>query len=163
MGESGEFAGKITPLRLAEDRQRAERIRDVVDAFARLRGSVSRFVAMLARDAGTVSSVDMTAQQPFLMLLASLRSHAQKAKFGRLRELNRVIERAMSAEAHRDVIFMQSPLASEAALHDAATALERLDAALIGLCVKHVLACHARTGLPATATAAAATRAAVTA
>ncbi|HXZ09692.1 MAG TPA: hypothetical protein VEI25_16705 [Paraburkholderia sp.] len=159
MGESGEraagdfryrkveFAETITPLRVSGDRQRAELIRDVVDAFARLRGSVSRFIAMLAPDAAPESSaspLNLAAQPTFAALLSVLASQARQSKFERLRELDDVIERARLAEVHRDVIFLQPPVASEVALRGAAAELERLDAAFIGLCVEHVLDCHAR-------------------
>ncbi|WP_415877004.1 DUF2325 domain-containing protein [Burkholderia ubonensis] len=43
----GVQSARIVPLRRREDGQRAERIAHVADAFARLRGSVLRFIAML--------------------------------------------------------------------------------------------------------------------
>ncbi|WP_010089205.1 DUF2325 domain-containing protein [Burkholderia ubonensis] len=43
----GAQSARIVPLRRREDGQRAERIAHVADAFARLRGSVLRFIAML--------------------------------------------------------------------------------------------------------------------
>jgi hypothetical protein len=106
---------------------------------------------MLTRDIDSGTFVHTTNPQPFVTLLSSLRTHAGKAKFRRLHELRRVIERARLVEAHRDIIF-QSPIASEAALRSAAIELERLDAAFIGLCVEHVLESHARAGLKAAAT-----------
>ncbi|WP_063902572.1 DUF2325 domain-containing protein [Burkholderia ubonensis] len=43
----GAQSARIVPLRRREDGQRVERIAHVADAFARLRGSVLRFIAML--------------------------------------------------------------------------------------------------------------------
>jgi hypothetical protein len=142
-----ELAAKITPLRPATDGQRAERIRDVVDAFVRLRGSVFRFTAMLARDAAAeppASALSPPVAPSFGTLLALLAQLARQAGFARLPELDQVIELAAQAEVHRDVIFMQSPAASEVMLCSAATELERLDAAFIGLCVEHVIERHAQ-------------------
>jgi hypothetical protein len=137
-----QIARKITPLRLIENPQRAELIVDVVEAFTRLLGSVTRFVEMLARG-GKVESVGTAKPQRLSTLLSSLERHAGKAKFRRLQELNRVIERAQLAEAHRDVIF-QSPVADEADLRKAAAELVQIDIAFISLCVVHVLDRHAR-------------------
>ncbi|MGH8779615.1 hypothetical protein [Paraburkholderia sp.] len=142
------LAGKITPLRPPADRRRADSIRDVVDAFMRLHGSVSRFVETLARSRGLPLSLAAAAPQPFATLLSSLQSHAEQAGFPRLPELNAFIERAALAEGLRDVIF-QSPAADQTVLRDAAAALDRLDAALISLCVGQVLERQARVGAPA--------------
>jgi len=142
-----EFAETITPLSVCGDSQRAELIRDVVDAFARLRGSVSRFIAMLAPAAARespASPLKPGAQPTFATLLSVLASQARQAQFERLPELDHVIERARLAEVHRDVIFLQAPVAGELALRSAAAELERLDAAFIGLCVEHVLDGHTR-------------------
>ncbi len=137
-----EIARKIRPLRLAANRLRADLIKDVVDAFARLLGSVTRFAQMLTRE-GSDEPGDTVIPRPFVTLLSSLRRHAAKAKFERHDELNRVIERARLAEAHRDVIF-QLPVADEAALRSAAAELTQIDIAFISLCVGHVLDRHAR-------------------
>lgn len=150
------FAGKITPLRPAEDGRRAELIRDVVDAFVRLRGSVFRFTAMLARDAAAEPPASAPSQPiapSFGTLLASLAHRARQAEFARLSELDQIIERAAQAEVQRDVIFLQSPAASEVMLRSAATKLERLDAAFIGLCVEHVIERHAQSRSRAAAAA----------
>lgn len=71
----------------------------------------------------------------------SLATHAEHAGFRRVHELNRFVERAATAERHRDVIFSQLPPASDALLREGAAALEQLDTELAGLCVAHVLAC----------------------
>lgn len=145
----GGLSARIVPLRRREDGPRAERIARVVDAFGRLRGSVVRFVALLARrDAAASDASDV---MPFDALLQALAAHAERTGFHRLPELNRCIERAGAAERHRDVIFAQSPPASDAALRDAAAVLERLDAEFVGLCVAHVLACYPAHPLPADA------------
>ena len=47
------FSTTITALKSATDRGRAELIRDVVDAFRRLYGSVLRFVQMFADGQGS--------------------------------------------------------------------------------------------------------------
>ncbi len=146
------FAGKITPLKLSKDRQRAESIKDVVDAFLRLRSSVSRFVLMLARAQGDETLADATLPQSFPALLSLLARYAEGADFGRPADLKRVIERARLAEAHRDIIFSPSSVTRGAELRQAATALERVDAALIGLCVEHVMECQSR-AVPALASA----------
>ncbi|MGZ2749108.1 hypothetical protein [Burkholderia stagnalis] len=150
--DGGLFA-RIVPLRRREDGPRAERIARVVDAFGRLRGSVERFVALLARRDGAAPASGASDVMPFDALLQALAAHAERTGFHRLPELNRCIERARAAERHRDVIFAQAPPASDVALRDAAEALERLDAEFVGLCVAHVLACHPAHPLPADAAA----------
>ncbi|MEQ5843997.1 hypothetical protein N0A02_31545 [Paraburkholderia acidicola] len=145
---SGGFAGKIMPLRPTGDRRRADSIRDVVDAFTRLRGSVARFVETLARSRGVELSIDIKGSPSFSVLLSSLRSQAEQADFPRLSDLNAFIERAALAEALRDVIF-QSPAVDQSVLREAAAALDRLDAAFIALCIGHVLERYAQSGAPA--------------
>ncbi|MGU7774453.1 hypothetical protein ACV229_30280 [Burkholderia sp. MR1-5-21] len=151
----GVLSATIVPLRRREDGPRAERIANVVDAFGRLRGSVLRFIAMLAPHGAAVPPPDDTDALRFDSLLALLSRQAGKAGFRRVSELNRYLERAALAERHRDVIFAQSPPAGDTELRDAATALERLDAELVALCVAHVLECHSQSALPTRATAAA--------
>lgn len=145
----GAQSARIVPLRRREDGQRAERIAHVADAFARLRGSVLRFIAMLDErqdvDAPNAGAPDA---RRFDALLQSLASSAERAEFRRLPELQRCIERVGAAERYRDVIFLHSPPASDAELRDAATVLELLDAELVGLCVAHVLAGRAEHLLP---------------
>ncbi|MBN3820774.1 hypothetical protein G3N57_31360, partial [Paraburkholderia sp. Se-20369] len=116
----GGLSARIVPLRRREDGPRAERIAHVVDAFGRLRGSVERFVAMLARRDTAARVSGASDVMPFDALLQALAAHAERAGFRRLPELNRCIERARAAERHRDVIFEQAPPASDAALRDAA-------------------------------------------
>ncbi|KVH80267.1 hypothetical protein WJ41_29980 [Burkholderia ubonensis] len=145
----GKQSARIVPLRRREDGQRAERIAHVADAFARLRGSVLRFIAMLDErqdmDAPNAGAPDA---RRFDALLQSLASGAERAEFRRLPELRHCIERVGAAERYRDVIFLHSPPASDAELRDAATVLELLDAELVGLCVAHVLAGRAEHPLP---------------
>ncbi|WP_196493934.1 hypothetical protein [Burkholderia stagnalis] len=147
----GGLSARIVPLKRREDGPRAERIASVVDAFGRLRGSVVRFVALLARRDAAALAPDASDVMPFDALLQALAAHAERTGFHCLPELNRCIERAGTAERHRDVIFAQAPPASDAALRNAAAMLERLDAEFVGLCVAHVLACHPAHPLPADA------------
>ncbi|PCE30762.1 hypothetical protein [Burkholderia ubonensis] len=146
----GALSAKIVPLRRREDGQRAERIAHVVDAFARLRGSVVRFIAMLDErcDADEPNSTGAPDAPRFDALLQALAFGAERAEFRRLPELQRCIERVGAAERYRDVIFAHSPPASDTELRDAATMLELLDGELVGLCVAHVLAGRAEHPLP---------------
>ncbi|WP_118185630.1 hypothetical protein [Paraburkholderia phosphatilytica] len=140
------FAGTITPLKMARDRRRAESIRDVVDAYRRLNESVCRFIAMLSMSAIGQSALPepdnaaATRTMPFALLLSTLEARAMRASFGGLAQLRRVIAEARHAEQHRDVIFAPPVDATETQLRRAAAALDRLDAAFVGLCVSHVLA-----------------------
>ncbi|WP_246793924.1 hypothetical protein [Burkholderia perseverans] len=140
----GELSARIVPVRRREDTERATLIVDVVDAFARLRGSLVRFVALFADGAATgnaavsVSPASIDTRR-FDMLLAALAAGAERARFRRLPDLRRLIDRVARAETFRDVIFAPPPVAGPAALREAALSLERLDAELIGICVEHVL------------------------
>ncbi|GLU33627.1 hypothetical protein WKR88_02890 [Trinickia caryophylli] len=138
---------RIVPLRKREDRQRAELVTDVVDAFARLRASTLRFIAMLGGGENELSRIEAGGACSFDELLALLGACAERARFCRLADLQRVLERARHAQRHRDVIFAQAPVAEEATLREAAAALVRLDTALIGLSIEHVLERHAA-GVP---------------
>lgn len=138
----GELSARIVPVRRREDTERATLIVDVVDAFARLRGSLVRFVALFADGAATGNAAVSPASidtRRFDMLLAALAAGAERARFRRLPDLRRLIDRVARAETFRDVIFAPPPVAGPAALREAALSLERLDAELIGICVEHVL------------------------
>ncbi|RDU99516.1 hypothetical protein DWV00_07605 [Trinickia dinghuensis] len=143
-----EISAGVVPLRRRAGHQRIELIGEVVDAFVRLRGSVLRFVAMLSGGEPKDGVGGAPDSQRFDQLLSSLAIHAERAKLRRLGELKRFIRYAALAEAHRDIIFSESPVADEAALRDVADALEHLDTMLVGLCVDHMLACGTRTALP---------------
>ena len=137
----------ITALKSATDRGRAELIRDVVDAFRRLYGSVLRFVQMFADGQGSFLSAGSSGSHSFSQLLAILAEQGKASHFGRLDELKAAIEEARSAEQLRDAIFSDAYSNDRAALRKVAAALERLDATFVGLCVEHVLEQHARASL----------------
>jgi hypothetical protein len=137
----------ITALKAAPDRGRAELIRDVVDAFRRLYGSVLRFVQMFADGQGSFPSAGASGSHSFNQLLSLLTEQGKAAGFGRFYELRTAIEEARSAEQLRDAIFSDAHSNDHAALRRAAAELERLDATFVGLCVEHVLEQHARAAL----------------
>ena len=141
------FSTTITALKSATDRGRAELIRDVVDAFRRLYGSVLRFVQMFADGQDSVVSAGSSDSHSFSQLLARLAEQGKASHFSRLDELRAAIEEARSAEQLRDAIFSDACSNDHAALRKAAAALERLDATFVGLCVEHVLEQHARATL----------------
>jgi hypothetical protein len=143
------FSTTITALKSATDRGRAELIRDVVDAFRRLYGSVLRFVQMFADGQGSFLAAGKSGSHSFSQLLAVLGEQAKTSKFGRLDELRAAIEEARSAEQLRDAIFSDTYSNDHVALRKVAVALERLDATFVGLCVEHVLERHARVSLVA--------------
>ncbi|CAE6824545.1 hypothetical protein R69619_06270 [Paraburkholderia nemoris] len=134
----------IVALKSASERGRAELIRDVVDAYRRLYGSVQRFVLMLAGDQLNFASVGTSGSHSLNQLLSILAEQAKAAAFARLRDLKASIEEARSAEQLRDAIFSDALSNDLAALRKVVAELERLDTAFIGLCVGHVLDQHAR-------------------
>jgi hypothetical protein len=138
---SRDFSATITALKSAPDRARAEMIRDVVDAFRRLHGSVQRFVVMLG-DPPSVSGA-----LPFNRLLSVLAEQGKLTGFKRLHELKSAIKEARSAERLRDAIFSDAYSDNPAALREVAAQLDRLDATFVGLCVEHVMEEHARSEL----------------
>jgi hypothetical protein len=131
-------------VKSASERGRAELIRDVVDAYRRLYGSVQRFVLMLTDDQLNFASVGTLGSHSLNRLLSILAEQANAAAFVRLRDLKTSIEEARSAEQLRDAIFSDASSNDLAALRKVVAELERLDAAFIGLCVGHVLEQHAR-------------------
>jgi hypothetical protein len=141
------FSTTITALKAAPDRGRAELIRDVVDAFRRLYGSVLRFVQMFTDGPGSLPATVSTGSQSFNQLLSRLAEQGKAAGFGRHDELRTAIEEARSAEQLRDAIFSDLHSNDHTALRKAAAELERLDATFVGLCVEHVLEQHARAPL----------------
>lgn len=150
----GELSSRIVAVRRRDDAQRAALIVDVVDAFARLRGSLLRFVALFADGAAAPANHAGPAVQGhdtrrFDMLLAALAVSAKRARFRRLTDLQHLIDRVARAETFRDVIFAGPPVAGPAALREAALSLERLDAELVGMCVEHVLESQRRDPLAA--------------
>ncbi|WP_090536713.1 hypothetical protein [Paraburkholderia sartisoli] len=138
---AGDFVSTITALKPTSDLERAELIRDVVDAFRRLQNSVLRFVQMFAEDgdAELASGADALALHELLSILAR---QAEAAGFGRLRELRVAIRHARSAGQSRDVIFSASLSLNAEAMNKVVNEFERLDATFVGLCVEHVLNRH---------------------
>lgn len=145
------FAATITTLRPASGHGRAELIRDVIDAFRRLRNSIERFERMLARGdgdggaggsgVGGAHAAQVGASlQP---LLVALSRRIDLARFARPRELKRAIRDARRLDKTRDALFSDAFCLDTEALRRTAAELERLDAAFVGLGVEHVLAQHA--------------------
>ncbi|MFM0339658.1 hypothetical protein [Paraburkholderia fungorum] len=138
-----ELSSAIVAVKSASERGRAELIRDVVDAYRRLYGSVLRFVLMLTDDQLNFASVGTSGSHSLNQLLSILAEQARAAAFVRLRDLKAAIEEARSAEQLRDAIFSDAFSNDLSALRKVVAALERLDTAFIGLCVGHVLEQHA--------------------
>ena len=143
------FAATITTLRPASGHERAELIRDVIDAFRRLRNSIERFERMLARGdcraggsgVGGAHAAQVGASlQPLLVVLSR---RIDLARFGRQRELKRAIRDARRLDKTRDALFSDAFCLDTEALRRTVAELERLDAAFVGLGVEHVLAQHA--------------------
>ncbi|WP_322030851.1 hypothetical protein [Paraburkholderia sp. J76] len=143
------FAATITTLRPASGHERAELIRDVIDAFRRLRNSIERFERMLARGydsgesgarGGAQAAQAGASLQPLLLALSR---RIDLARFARQRELKRVIRDARRLDKTRDALFSDAFCLDTEALRRTAAELERLDAAFVGLGVEHVLAQHA--------------------
>ncbi|WP_322094428.1 hypothetical protein [Paraburkholderia bannensis] len=137
----GGLPASITTLRPASGHDRAERIRDVVDAFRRLRESVARFNRMFATRAGEqpARAENDTALQP---LLTTLARHIDPASFARHRELKRAIRDARRLDKTREALFSDAFCLDTEAMRKTAAELDRLDTAFVGLCVEHVLAQH---------------------
>jgi hypothetical protein len=140
---ANEISSTLVAVKSASERGRAESIRDVVDAYRRLYGSVQRFVLMLSKDRLNFASVGTSGSHSLNQLLSILAEYAKAACFARLRELKAAIEDARPAEQLRDAIFSDASSHDVPALREVVTQLERLDAAFVGLCVGHVLEQHA--------------------
>jgi hypothetical protein len=139
-GGADGFAATITTLRPTTGRERAELIRDVIDAFRRLRNSIERFNRMLAHGGGPEATQAGASLQP---LLAVLSRRVDLTRFARLRELKRAIRDARRLDKTRDALFSDAFCLDTEALRRTVAELERLDAAFVGLGVEHVLAQHA--------------------
>lgn len=138
------LSSTLVAVKSPSERGRAESIRDVVDAYRRLYGSVQRFVLMLTGDQLNFASVGTSGSHSLNQLLSILADQASATGFVRLSDLKTAIESARSAEQLRDAIFSDAFSTDIAALRRVVTDLERLDAAFVGLCVGHVLEQHAR-------------------
>jgi hypothetical protein len=138
-----EISSTLVAVKSASDRGRADSIRDVVDAYRRLYGSVQRFVLMLSGGLN-LASVGTSGSHSLNQLLSILAEQARATSFTRLRELKALVEAARPAEQLRDAIFSDTISNDVAALRKVVAELERLDTAFVGLCVGHVLEQHAR-------------------
>ncbi|HTH60306.1 MAG TPA: hypothetical protein VL689_09125 [Paraburkholderia sp.] len=143
---ANEISSAIVAVKSASERGRAESIRDVVDAYRRLYGSVQRFVTMLAGDQLSFKPIGTPGSHSLNQLLSILAEHARTASFARLRELKTTIEEARLAQPLRDMIFSDAFSNDPPALRRVVTELDRLDAVMVGLCVAHVLEQHATPG-----------------
>lgn len=81
------LSSTIVAVKSASERGRAELIRDVVDAYRRLYGSVQRFVLMLTDDQLNFASVGTSGSHSLNQLLSILAEQAKAAAFVRLRDL----------------------------------------------------------------------------
>ncbi|QGZ57823.1 hypothetical protein [Paraburkholderia acidiphila] len=140
---AGGFAATITTLRPASGHERAELIRDVIDAFRRLRNSIERFERMLARGDGSPGVGDAHAGASLQPLLLALSRRIDLARFARQRELKRAMRDARRLDKTRDALFSDAFCLDTEALRRTVAELEQLDAAFVGLGVEHVLAQHA--------------------
>ncbi|SAL45603.1 hypothetical protein AWB71_02451 [Caballeronia peredens] len=132
----GGYGATIVVVKAARDHERAESIRDLVDAHRRLQGSVLRFLSLFddaRRGAGRERP------QPLETLVGQLEKKARAAGFARMRELSAAVQAAREAARQREWLFSDSFGIDSPALCEAARGLERLDATLVGLCVEHVL------------------------
>lgn len=131
----------FTILRPVSGQQRAEQIRDVVDAYRRLRESIDRFNRLFAVDASEPSprGDSGVSLQP---LLTALARRVADVHFARHRELKRAIRDARRLDKTRDAIFSDAFSLDTQAMRQAADELERLDAVFVRLGVGHALARH---------------------
>jgi hypothetical protein len=128
---ASDYAATIITVKAARDQARADSIRDLVDAHRRLQSSVRRFLSMFGAPADAPLSLDA--------LAAQLETRARAAGFRRMHELSATVDAVRAAAHQRESLFSDSFGTDTPALRDAALALERLDARLVGLCVEHVL------------------------
>ncbi|BAO91355.1 hypothetical protein [Caballeronia cordobensis] len=135
------YGATITTVKAARDHERAESIRDLVDAHRRLHGSVLRFLSLF--DGGR-ARIARGAPQSLEALAGLLEEKARAAGFARMRELSAAVQSARVAARQRELLFFDSFGTDTPALREAACALERLDATLVGLCVEHVLRVNAK-------------------
>lgn len=133
------FEATITALRPAAGHERAELIRDVIDAFGRLRDSLCRLNRLFAPDADCAP-----ADTSLLPLLATLAPHGEDAGCIRPRELKRAIRDARQLDRTRDALFSAAFCRDIPAMRQTLAELERLDTLFVGLGVEHVLAQRVR-------------------
>jgi hypothetical protein len=139
----GGLSARIAALRPASSRERADAIRDVIDGFRQLHGSVHRFVQMLAAaQAGSVAVAETDDAAPLQTLLSTLARQVDTVGFARRQELKRAIRDARRLEHMRDAIFFDTLGQDCEALRTIVARLERVDTTFVGLCVEHVLEQH---------------------
>ena len=135
-----DYGATIITVKAARDHERTESIREFVDAHRRLQGSVLRFLSLFDDGRGGVARNET---QPLETLVGLLETKARAAGFARMSELGQAVHQARAAARQRELLFFDSFGADVPALREAARALERLDATLVGLCVEHVLRANA--------------------
>jgi hypothetical protein len=140
----------FTILHPASGQERAEQIRNVIDAFRRLRESIERFNRMFSANAGAPAprGDNGASLQP---LLTALARRVDRAHFARHRELKRAIRDARRLDKTRDALFSDAFSLDTEAMRQTAAELERLDTAFVRLGVGHVLAQHWEDARAATA------------
>jgi hypothetical protein len=126
-----DYAATIITVRAARDDARAASIRDLVDAHRRLHGSVRRFLTRFGDEGAGALALDALADR--------LESRARAAKFQRMTDLSAALDAVRAAARERERLFSDSFGTDTPALRGAASALERLDARLVALCVEQVL------------------------
>ncbi|WP_322012288.1 hypothetical protein [Paraburkholderia sp. J12] len=112
-------------------------IRDVIDAFRRLRESLYRLNCLLAPEADCAA-----AGTSLLPLLAGLAPHAGSAGAGRLRERKHALRDTRRLDKTRDALFSDTFCRDTDAMRQTIAELERLDALYVKWGVEHVLARH---------------------
>ena len=127
----GGYGATIITVKAARDHERAESLRDFVDAHRRLQGSVLRFLSLFDHPRDEPRSREA--------LVGLLEKKARAAGFARMRELSAAVQAARGAARQRELLFFDSFGTDASALREAARALERLDTTFVGLCVEHVL------------------------
>lgn len=131
----------FTILRPSSGQARAEQIRDVIDAFRRLRESIGRFNRLFVTDAGEPPPrADSGASlQPLLTVLAR---RVDGVDFTRRSELKRAIRDARRLDKTRDALFSDTFCLDTEAMRQTVAELERLDTAFVRLGIGYVLAQH---------------------
>ncbi|WP_052409474.1 hypothetical protein [Paraburkholderia oxyphila] len=131
----------FTILRPASGLERAEQIRDIIDAFRRLRESIDRFNRLFAAAAGEPQPRGNSGAslQP---LLTALARRVDSARFAQHRELKRAIRDARRLDKTRDALFSEAFSLDTQAMRRTAAELECLDTVFVRLGVGHVLAQH---------------------
>lgn len=147
-GPQDGLPARIVMLRPRSSRERADAIRDVIDGFRQLHGSVQRFVQMLAAGKNAERAAQANEAASLQALLSALARQPDAAGFARRRELKRAIREARRLEQMRDAIFFDTLGQDCEAMRRTVAELERVDARFVGLCVEHVLEQHRLAPMP---------------